>query len=229
MTTKKSILIIEDDSDLAAITADMLCSYGYETKIAASCGEAFEILAKEQFKLLLMDINLPDGNGFEICKELRLMSKVPVIFASARTSEDDKIRGFEMGGDDYLAKPYSLRELLARVNALMRRTYGEEENAPVYEFGNIKVDTGMRTVERDGEEIRLALREFDLLAYLCAHPNQVLKKEELLHEVWGVFAEAEIATVAVHIRWLREKLEKDPANPQFIKTVWGIGYQFGEV
>lgn len=229
MTTKKSILIIEDDSDLAAITADMLCSYGYETKIAASCDEAFEILAKEQFKLLLMDINLPDGNGFEICKELRLMSKVPVIFASARTSEDDKIRGFEMGGDDYLAKPYSLRELLARVNALMRRTYGEEENALVYEFGNIKVDTGMRTVERDGEEIRLALREFDLLAYLCAHPNQVLKKEELLHEVWGVFAEAEIATVAVHIRWLREKLEKDPANPQFIKTVWGIGYQFGEV
>lgn len=229
MITKNRILIIEDDSDLAAITADMLDGYGYETKIAASCDEAFAILAKEQFKLLLMDINLPDGNGFELCKELRLISNVPVIFASARTNEDDKIKGFEMGGDDYLAKPYSLRELLARVNALMRRTYGEQENAPVYEFGNIKVDTGMRTVWRDGEEIRLALREFDLLAYLCAHPDQVLKKEELLHEVWGVFAEAEIATVAVHIRWLREKLEKDPSDPQFIKTVWGIGYQFGEI
>lgn len=229
MNTKKKILIIEDDNDLAAITADMLRDYGYETKIAASCDEAFAVLAKEQFKLLLMDINLPDGNGFEVCKELRLMSKVPVIFASARTNEDDKIKGFEMGGDDYLAKPYSLRELLARVNALMRRTYGEEENAPVYEFGNIKVDTGMRTVWRGGEEIRLALREFDLLAYLCAHPNQVLKKEELLHEVWGAYAEAEIATVAVHIRWLREKLEKDPSDPQFIKTIWGIGYQFGEI
>ncbi|MCM1156124.1 MAG: response regulator transcription factor [Roseburia sp.] len=225
---KTRILIIEDDNDLAAITADMLGGYGYETTIAAGCGEAFALLSKEQFKLLLVDINLPDGNGFELCKELRRISKVPVIFASARTNEDDKIRGFEMGGDDYLAKPYSLRELLARVNALLRRTYGQQDEAPVYEFGNIKVDTGTRTVWRDGEEIRLALREFDLLAYLCAHPHQVLKKEELLHEVWGVFSEAEIATVAVHIRWLREKLEKDPAVPQLIKTVWGIGYQFGE-
>ncbi|MCM1040058.1 MAG: response regulator transcription factor [Ruminococcus sp.] len=225
---KTRILIIEDDNDLAAITADMLGGYGYETTIAAGCDEAFALLSREQFKLLLVDINLPDGNGFELCKELRRISKVPVIFASARTNEDDKIRGFEMGGDDYLAKPYSLRELLARVNALLRRTYGQQDEAPVYEFGNIKVDTGTRTVWRDGEEIRLALREFDLLAYLCAHPHQVLKKEELLHEVWGVFSEAEIATVAVHIRWLREKLEKDPAVPQLIKTVWGIGYQFGE-
>ena len=133
-----------------------------------------------------------------------------------------------MGGDDYLAKPYSLRELLARINALMRRTYGEQEDAPVYEFGNVRVDTAARTVVKDGEEIRLALREYDLLVYLCAHPHQALRKEELLREVWGVFSEAEIATVAVHIRWLREKLENDPADPQFIRTVWGIGYQFGE-
>ena len=108
----------------------------------------------------------------------------------------------------------------------MRRTYGAETEAPVYAFGNIKVDTGTRTVERGGEEVRLALREFDLLAYLCAHPNKAIRKEELLHEVWGAFSEAESATVAVHIRWLREKLEEDPAAPQFIKTVWGVGYQF---
>lgn len=154
------------------------------------------------------------------------MSRVPVIFASARTSEDDKIKGLDMGGDDYLAKPYSLRELLARVNALMRRVYGEEKDMPVYRFGKITVDTGMRTVECDGEPVRLALREFDLLAYLCAHKGQIIAKEELLHEVWGAFSEAETATVAVHIRWLREKLEADPSNPEFIKTVWGIGYQF---
>lgn len=222
---KKQILIIEDDNDLALITKDMLENYGYEVKIARSCEEAFDILIDGQFKLILMDINLPDGSGFDVCRELRRMSKVPVIFASARTSEDDKIKGLDMGGDDYLAKPYSLRELLARINALMRRTYGADKDAHAYEFGKIKVDTGTRTVEKEGAEIKLALREFDLLAYLCAHPNKPLSKDELLHEVWGAFSEAETATVAVHIRWLREKLEEDAAKPEYIKTVWGIGYQ----
>ncbi|MDE5597170.1 MAG: response regulator transcription factor, partial [Lachnospiraceae bacterium] len=120
---KKQILIIEDDSDLAFITRDMLENYGYEVEIAGSCEEAFDLLTDRQFKLLLMDINLPDGSGFDVCRELRRMSRVPVLFASARTSEDDKIKGLDMGGDDYLAKPYSLRELLARVNALIRRAY----------------------------------------------------------------------------------------------------------
>lgn len=223
---KKRILIIEDDKDLAGITGDMLQNYGYEIQYAGDCEAAFDILTHEQFHLLLMDINLPDGSGFEVCRELRSVSKVPVIFASARTSEDDKIKGLDMGGDDYLAKPYSLREMLARVNALLRRTYGAEEDAPVYRFGNIKVDAGMRTVERNGENIRLALREFDLLAYLCAHPNRTIRKEELLHEVWSAFSEAELSTVAVHIRWLREKLEENPAKPQYIRTVWGVGYRF---
>lgn len=222
---KKRILIIEDDNDLAQITSDMLENYGFEVKIVEDCEQAFAALTGEGFWLILMDINLPDGTGFEVCKELRRVSRVPVIFASARTSEDDKIMGFDAGGDDYLAKPYSLRELLARVNALMRRTYGETEGRAIYQFDGILVDTGTRTVERNGEEVKLALREFDLLAYLCAHPNQVLSKEELLHEVWGAFSEAEIATVAVHIRWLREKLEEDPSKPKRIKTVWGIGYQ----
>lgn len=221
----RKILIIEDDCDLAGITGDMLKSYGYEVRFARDCEQAFEILTNEQFHLILMDINLPDGNGFDVCRELRRASKVPVIFASARTGEDDKVRGLDMGGDDYLEKPYSLRELLARVNALMRRTYGAGGEEPVYEFGRIKVDTGSRTVERDGKEIKLALKEFDLLSYLCTHPNQIIRKEELLHEVWGAFSETEISTVAVHIRWLREKLEENPTEPQFIKTVWGIGYQ----
>lgn len=226
MANNKKILIIEDDGDLAGITADMLKNYGYGVKTVGDCEQAFDILIREQFQLVLMDINLPDGNGFEVCRELRRVSKVPVIFASARTSEDDRIKGLDMGGDDYLSKPYSLREMLARVNALIRRTYGADGDEPVYEFGKIKVDTGTRIVERNGMKIKLALREFDLLAYLCAHPDQVLSKEELLHEVWGAFTEAETATVTVHIRWLREKLEDDPAHPQFIKTVWGVGYKF---
>lgn len=222
---EKRILITEDDADLAGITKDMLEGYGYEVQIAGSLEQTFAMLTKDTFDLLLVDINLPDGSGFDVCRELRRISKVPVIFASARTGETDKIKGLDMGGDDYLAKPYSLRELLARINALFRRIYGEQEDMPVYESGGIRVDTGMRKVERDGEEIKLALREFDLLAYLCAHPNRAIRKETLLHEVWGAFSEAETATVAVHIRWLREKLEKDPAHPQLIKTVWGVGYQ----
>lgn len=226
---KKKLLIIEDDKDLARITSDMLKNYGYEVETARDCEEAFALLTDTQFHLILMDINLPDGTGFEVCRELRKVSRVPVIFASARTSEDDKVRGLDMGGDDYLAKPYSLRELLARVNALVRRTYGADDEGRIYRFGEVVVDTGNRMVNKSGMEVKLALKEFDLLAYLCAHGNQIIRKEELLREVWGAFSEVEISTVAVHIRWLREKLEEDPANPRFIKTIWGVGYQIDGV
>lgn len=222
----KNILIIEDDNDFAEIIRDMLEEYGYQAGIVNTCEAAYELLKTHQFHLILMDINLPDGTGFEICKELRTVSRIPVIFASARTSEDDKVTGLDIGGDDYLAKPYSLKEMLARVNALIRRTYGSEGAESVYQFHTIRVDVANRTVQKNGAEVKLALREFDLLAYLCAHPNKAIRKEELLREVWGMFSEAEIATVAVHIRWLREKLEDDPANPTLIRTVWGVGYEF---
>lgn len=222
----RNILIIEDDIDFAEIVRDMLEGYDYQVSIVNTCEAAYEILKTNQFHLILMDINLPDGTGFEVCKELRAVSTVPVIFASARTGEDDKITGLDIGGDDYLAKPYSLKELLARVNALIRRTYGLESEERIYQIHTIRVDVANRTVQKNGAEIKLALKEFDLLAYLCAHPNKAIKKEELLREVWGIFSEAEIATVAVHIRWLREKLEDDPSNPVLIRTVWGVGYEF---
>lgn len=222
----RNILIIEDDIDFAEIVRDMLEGYDYQVSIVSTCEAAYEILKTNQFHLILMDINLPDGTGFEVCKELRTVSSVPVIFASARTGEDDKITGLDIGGDDYLAKPYSLKELLARVNALIRRTYGSESAERVYQIHAIRVDAANRTVQKNGAEVKLALKEFDLLAYLCAHPNKAIKKEELLREVWGIFSEAEIATVAVHIRWLREKLEDDPSNPALIRTVWGVGYEF---
>lgn len=222
----KNILIIEDDIDFAEIIKDLLEEYDYHLSIVNTCQAAYEILKTGQFHLILMDINLPDGNGFEVCKELRAVSNIPVIFASARTGENDKITGLDIGGDDYLSKPYSLKEMLARVNALLRRTYGSEGAEQVYQFHAIRVDVANRTVQKNGAEIKLALREFDLLEYLCAHPNKAIRKEELLREVWGIFSEAEIATVAVHIRWLREKLEDDPANPRLIRTVWGVGYKF---
>lgn len=222
---KHNILIVDDDRDLSFITADTLESYGYEVMSAADPDEAFALLENVQFQLILLDINLPGMSGFEVCQELRRISKVPVIFASARTGEEDKIKGLDIGGDDYLEKPYSLKELLARIKALIRRTYGEDDQEPCYHFGAVTVDVGRRKVTRKGQEIRLALKEFDVLAYLCGHQGNAVSKEQILRDVWGLLAEAELATVAVHIRWLREKLEEDPAHPVYIRTVWGVGYR----
>lgn len=218
------ILIVDDDEDLACITGEMLSTYGYHTDTVTTVDETYELLKIRQFHLILLDINLPDGTGFEVCQELRRVSGIPVIFASARTSEDDKIHGLDLGGDDYIEKPYSLKELLARVNALIRRSYGGEKEDILYRFGDVVVNMGQRKVSRQGREIKMALKEFDVLAYLCAHMNSAVTKEKLLQEVWGAFSEAEPSTVAVHIRWLREKLEEDPSKPEYIQTVWGVGY-----
>lgn len=222
--TQKQILIIDDDTDLSLILSDMLESYGYKVTCAAHSEQAFELLASSVFHLILLDINLPGTTGFELCRELRRVSTIPVIFASARTSETDRITGFDLGGDDYLPKPYSMKELLSRVNALMRRTYGFQQEEQVVTFGNISVNITARSVHKNNISISLSLREFDLLAYLCKHPNVALSKERLLQEVWGAFSMVEASTLTVHIRWLREKLEDNPAEPQYIKTVWGIGY-----
>lgn len=224
---KRKILIIDDDKDLSMIVQDMLEDYGYQTTLAQSAEEAYEKMAADSYHLVLLDINLPESNGFELCQELRKISTVPVIFASARTSEDDKVKGLDMGADDYLAKPYSLKELLSRVNSLLRRTYGFQEEGGTYYLGEnreICISTISRSVTRNGEAVSLSLKEFDLLVCLAAHRNESMSKETLLQEVWGTFCEVELSTVAVHIRWLREKLEEDPSNPKLIKTVWGIGY-----
>ncbi|WP_167958458.1 response regulator transcription factor [Anaerosporobacter faecicola] len=220
----KKILIIDDDQDLSFIMKEMLCNYGYDVTCAADEEEALEQLTNQTFHLLLLDINLPDSTGFEICEQLREVSTVPVIFASARTSEDDRITALEMGGDGYLKKPYSMKELLATVNALIRRTYGFTKEEKKIQFGTVEVNTTARTVHKEGKNVALSLREFDLLAYLAEHKNEAIKKEQLLCEVWGAFSEVEPSTLTVHIRWLREKLEEDAAKPQYIKTVWGVGY-----
>lgn len=221
---KKNILIIEDDKELAMITSDMLSNYGYEVTWAKDGDTAYGLLSERSFSLLLLDINLPNETGFEICKEIRKVSSVPIIFASARTSESDKIAGLDIGGDDYLAKPYSLRELLSRVNSLMRRTYGFGDDMDSIKIGTLEIQPELRTVRKNGKEISLSLKEFDLLLYLARNKNKAIKKETLLNEVWGAFSTVEISTVSVHIRWLREKLEEDSNNPVIIKTVWGIGY-----
>lgn len=216
----RKILIVDDDTDLSDIICDFLRGCGYGTSHATDAEEAFRLLGSQRFSLVLLDINLPDATGFEICSELRRVSQVPVIFASARTAEDDRITGFDTGGDDYLPKPYSMKELLSRINALMRRVYGCEDIS----FGDVKINAGSRTVTKGGRKIELANREFDLLLYLCRNKNTAVSKDKLISEVWGAFSEVEPSTLTVHIRWLREKLEDDPAAPVHIKTVWKLGY-----
>ncbi len=218
------ILIIDDDRDILVIISDMLSGYGYEVTTAESAEEAFDLLSKSSYHLLLLDINLPDADGFEICKQLREVSTVPVIFASARTSESDRISGYEIGGDDYLPKPYSMKELLVHVQALLRRTYGFSTEEKIVNFGEISVNITSRSVTKNGEPVALSLREFDLLAFLCEHKNEAMPKDKILTSVWGAFMTSEASTLTVHIRWLREKLEEDPADPKFIKTVYKVGY-----
>jgi two-component system response regulator VicR len=220
----RRILIIDDDADLSMIISDMLESKGFEVKSALSSEQGFDMLSQSSFDLILLDINLPDSSGFEVCRQLREVSNVPVIFASARTSETDRITGFDIGGDDYLPKPYSMKELLSRINALIRRTYGSSDKEKTVRFGRISVNITARTVSRDGKAVSLSLKEFDLLAYLCEHKNEAITKDKLINEVWGAFSMVEPSTLTVHIRWLREKLEDEPAKPVYIKTVWGVGY-----
>lgn len=220
----KEILIVDDDKDLSFIISEMLESYGFSVTCAVSCDEAFALLGERKFSLILLDINLPDGTGFDICSELRRASEVPVIFASARTGENDRISGFDIGGDDYLPKPYSMKELLSRVNALLRRAYGCSRQEKTVSFGGVCVNITARTVTRYGAPVSLSLREFDLLSYLCENKNTAIPKDKLLSEVWGAFCGVEPSTLAVHIRWLREKLEENPAEPRYIKTVYKVGY-----
>jgi DNA-binding response OmpR family regulator len=221
---KQEILIVDDDKDLAMITGDMLEDYGYQVQMTTSAEEAYDLLSNRQFKLILLDINLPGETGFDFCLQVRKNSTIPVIFVSASTSETDRVKGLDIGADDYLLKPYSLQELLSRINANIRRAYGYIKEKQLMKCVDLTIDMTARTVSRDEKNINLSLKEFDLLIYLIIHRNTVIKKEELLSEIWGIFSEVEISTVAVHIRWLREKLEKNPSEPKMIRTVWGVGY-----
>ncbi|MBQ8166020.1 MAG: response regulator transcription factor [Lachnospiraceae bacterium] len=230
---KRNILIVDDDTDLSMLIMDMLEDNGYIATNVTSLDAAYEVLEKEQFHLILLDINLPDGTGFELCQELRRVSNVPVIFASARTSEDDKITGLDMGGDDYIPKPYSIKELMSRINALLRRTYGAKEQGEKYSLkagkdNVIVIDTASKSVTRNNEPINLSLREYDLLLYMAERKGQALHKDKLISDVWGAFSDVEPSTLTVHIRWLREKLENNPSEPVFLKTVRKVGYMLEE-
>lgn len=218
------ILIVDDDKSLSFIMGEALKRHDYEVKLAYSEEECYQILEKNTFHLIILDINLPDSTGFQICKDLRRKSNIPIIFASARSSVTDRVDALDLGGDFYLSKPYSMSELLSAVNALIRRCYSSSSEEDIIEFDNIRINITSRTVEKNGLSVQLSLKEFDLLSFLAKNINKVVEKDKLISEVWGTFSVVEQSTLTVHIRWLREKLEDDPANPKHIKTVHRVGY-----
>lgn len=225
---KRDILIIDDDEDLSGITMDLLTDNDFSVERNFDGESALKTLHEYKFRLIILDVNLPDLTGFELCRKIREFSNIPIIIISARTSDMDRITGLDIGGDDYITKPYSLKELLARVNANLRRSYHMSitENPNLFCFGNVCVDLAGRKVTKNGLALELSVKEFDILSYLIKHKNEALPKERIFNAVWGEYSIGEIGTLAVHIRWLREKIEEKPSAPKYIVTVWGVGYRF---
>jgi DNA-binding response OmpR family regulator len=223
---KGDVLIVEDDSTVAEVVARYLERDGFEVTCVGDGGAALSIVADKSLDLIVLDIMLPGIDGLETCRRLRASTPTPVIMLTALGHESARIAGLELGADDYLTKPFSPRELVARVNAVLRRA---RTPAPAYdetiEAGDLEIDLGAHEVRRRGLVIALTAKEFDLLAHLAAHPRQVFTREELLEQVWG-YTYGDKSTVTVHVRRLREKVEDDPARPTKVATVWGVGYRF---
>lgn len=220
---KYDCLIIDDEKMLADNTAEYFNMFGISTVVCYSASECRDFFRENTAELLLLDINLGDGSGFELCKELREKTEIPILFISARTSDDDQIIALSIGGDDYIQKPYSLGVLLAKVKAVKRR-FGIDEIVE-YSDGRIRVDFEKRQVTVAGYEVKLTSLEFRLLSYLIKNENKVVTKQELFREVWEDKFTGD-GTLNVHIRKIREAIEEDPGTPKNIVTVWGDGYKF---
>lgn len=220
---KYDCLIIDDEKMLADNTAEYFNMFGISTAVCYSASECRDFFRENTAELLLLDINLGDGSGFELCKELRKKTEIPILFISARTSDDDQIIALSIGGDDYIQKPYSLGVLMAKVKAVKRRLGSDE--IMEYSDGRMSVDFDKRQVTVAGNEVKLTSLEFRLLSCLIKNENKVVTKQELFQEVWEDKFTGD-GTLNVHIRKIREAIEEDPANPKYIVTVWGDGYKF---
>lgn len=224
------VLIVEDEDAIAEIERDYLELSGFDVTLASDGKEGLDIALKEDFDIIILDIMLPGMDGFDICKEIRKEKDIPIIMVSAKKEDIDKIRGLGIGADDYMTKPFSPSELVARVKAHLARyerllTNNKPENK-IIEIRGIKIDKTARRVFVNGEEKSFTTKEFDLLTFLAEHPNHVYTKEELFREIWDMDSIGDIATVTVHIKKIREKIEADTSNPQYIETIWGVGYRF---
>ena len=224
------ILIIEDEEAIADLEKDYLELSGFEVKICNTGDEGLQTALREEFDLIVLDLMLPGLDGFEVCKKVREEKNIPIIMVSAKKEDIDKIRGLGMGADDYMTKPFSPSELVARVKAHLARydrlVGSSNKNNDVIEIRGIRIDKTARRVIVDGEEKAFTGKEFDLLTFLAEHPNHVYAKVELFREIWDMDSIGDIATVTVHIKKIREKIEFDSARPQYIETIWGVGYRF---
>lgn len=218
-------LIVDDEEALSQSTCEYFNLFGVKTFWVADGLACFDFLNHNEVDLILLDINLGDLSGFEICRKLRETTDIPILFISARTSDDDVLLALNIGGDDYIQKPYSLSVLLAKVKAVSKRY---KQNASyIYSFDSFLFDPDTGKLIHNGDEIKLKSMESKLLAFLLQNRNRILPKDELFRKVWGNAITGD-NTLNVHIRWLREKIEKDPNEPEYIKTVWGTGYVFEE-
>lgn len=225
------ILIIEDETSIAELQRDYLEINGYSVEMEHRGEDGLRRALREDFDLVILDLMLPGIDGFEICRQIRSAKQIPILMVSARKEDIDKIRGLGLGADDYVTKPFSPGELVARVKAHLsryERLLGrrEERRNDEVRVRGIVIDRTARRVSVRGTELPFTAKEFDLLVFLAANPNRVFSKEELFERIWGLDSTGDIATVTVHIRKLREKIEHDPSNPQYIETVWGAGYRF---
>ncbi|MBP7319763.1 MAG: response regulator transcription factor [Lachnospiraceae bacterium] len=225
------ILIIEDEDSIAELERDYLEISGYDVQVVTDGKEGLKVALEGDFDLFILDLMLPNMDGFEICKKIREKKNTPVLMVSAKKDDIDKIRGLGLGADDYITKPFSPSELVARVKAHLTRYErligsNHEKTNDMVEIRGIKIDKTARRVWINGEERQFTTKEFDLLTFLAQNPNHVYTKDELFKEIWDMESVGDIATVTVHIKKIREKIELDTSKPQYIETIWGVGYRF---
>ena len=223
MTT---VLVVDDESIVRDVVVKYLRREGYRTLEAGDGDTARELVERERPDLVVLDLMLPGTDGLAVCQWIRKRSSLPVIMLTARGEEADRIVGLEIGADDYVTKPFSPRELAARVKTVLRRAQPESTDAGPLRFGELELDPGTREVRKRGELVRLTAKEFDLLWFLASHTRKVFSRDQLMSRVWGYEAALDTGTVTVHVRRLREKIEDDASRPRRLETVWGVGYRF---
>ena len=222
------ILLIEDEPGLCLTLTDRLQTEGYAVEVSYDGESGFERAANHSYDLILLDLMLPKKNGYDVCRDLRQMGlATPILMLTARTQTADKVLGLKIGADDYLTKPFEMVELIARIEALLRRITRTSSSAPLFhQFGPVHVDFRKTEITRNGELISFSAKEFQLLRYFVEHRGETLTRETLLQEVWGYSAIPYTRTIDVHVAWIRQKLEDDPKQPHWIQTVHGVGYKF---
>lgn len=226
----RKVLVVDDEKLIVKGLRFSLEQDGMEVDCAYDGEEALQVAEKNTYDVILLDVMLPKFTGFEVCQQIREYSDVPIIMLTAKGDDMDKILGLEYGADDYITKPFNILEVKARIKAIMRRSSKKEkkpvENPSIRVFGELKVDVESRRVFLDGKEVNLTMKEFDLLELLLNNPGKVFSREKLLNDVWGYEYLGDVRTVDVHVRRLREKIEKTPSDPKYIHTKWGVGYYF---